>query len=392
MHADIQTIHESHGVWYVLPVRADPALKKLGGGLLAGGTLMTAFMVFWMWGPVSEGIGLLLQGELFGVLPLGFGLLGLIGLFFALGILALGAGLIAGRTHSCIGLMDDGIRYREVVGPLHWTWKRRASEISNIKGQWSPEVSVNGRPGKKFFLKDLVFVGADCSGKKRGIPLVLGYPKALAEEVIRAVEAHLNGSAERYGAGWKPLVTEWVEDGESTRRDVPRPDGTRVVLERQVGGVMFLVPPAGLLKGSQGLFVFAVIWNLFMAFFTMPMLKGVSNVDLFLVGFLALFWAIGIGILISAINMGCRKTAIKTEKGHLYLVQEGFGKPKTHSWAFEELDRICMGESGVEVNDRALMELQIFPRVGKKAGCLRELSRPEIEWIASELRRAVFAG
>jgi hypothetical protein len=53
-----------------------------------------------------------------------------------------------------------------------------------------------------------------------------------------------------------------------------------------------------------------------------------------------------------------------------------------------ELAAICIGPSGMAVNDRPVMELQFHLHAPKKrVGCLSQLTDEELRWLAYELRR-----
>ena len=355
MHPDIEVVRDLRTTWYVLPKRNLPDLKKFGGGILFTGGLSTAFMIFWMWMPITSSIQLLLDGQLFGVFLLGFGLLGLLGLLPALGLLALGFGLTTNSTHCRLTMTDDGIEVREYAGPFHWTWKRSAKEITGISALKNPKVAHNDHAGRRTIdlplIKNLVFVTASCTRKKRTIPLIVGYPYEIADGLTAEIEDHLNSCAGRYGAVTQRIKTRWTEGDVDSLDNAPRPEGTRISLERNANDIIIVIPSAGLVKGSKGLIFFAAFWNLFMTGFTVLGIKGLLNdgatgepLPFYL--FIALFWAVGIGMLIGAINMGQKKAAIKVSGRTLYLLRQRPGKLKKDSWTFDALETICVGDSG----------------------------------------------
>ena len=58
-------------------------------------------------------------------------------------------------------------------------------------------------------------------------------------------------------------------------------------------------------------------------------------------------------------------------------------------WSRGEIAAIRADASGMEVNDRPVIELQIHPVSGKKFGVLAGRNEEELRWMATELRRAL---
>src|SRR5581483_9571852 len=87
---------------------------------------------------------------------------------------------------------------------------------------------------------------------------------------------------------------------EETR--LPQPPGSQIVVERFADGLTINVPPAGLWRGSHGLFAFGVLWVGFMSVFTPLFLAGLfsgkgveQGAALLVPALLSLFWLVGIG-------------------------------------------------------------------------------------------------
>src|SRR5438445_13884268 len=53
-----------------------------------------------------------------------------------------------------------------------------------------------------------------------------------------------------------------------------QPAGSQIIIERFADGVTIKVPPAGLFGGTQGLFVFAIVWNGIIGVITAVMLAA----------------------------------------------------------------------------------------------------------------------
>src|SRR3954447_2841129 len=99
---------------------------------------------------------------------------------------------------------------------------------------------------------------------------------------------------------------------EGDEQDIPlaQPAGSQVAIERFADGVTIKVPPAGLFGGTQGLFVFAILWNGIIGVITAVMLaaffgKGAKADESVWIApaILSIFWLVGIGVLLGSINM-----------------------------------------------------------------------------------------
>ena len=73
----------------------------------------------------------------------------------------------------------------------------------------------------------------------------------------------------------------------------------------------------------------------------------------------------------------------------LHVAQAGLFGAKRWDWPREEIADIRAGPSGMEVNNRPVLELQVHPRSGKKAGFLAGRDEAELRWMATRLRRAL---
>lgn len=80
---------------------------------------------------------------------------------------------------------------------------------------------------------------------------------------------------------------------------------------------------------------------------------------------------------------------IAVTDGVLTIRQIGLRKPR--EWRFEpgEVAAVRMGPSGMEVNEKPVMELQIQSWVGKKVGVLSQRREDELQWLAAILRQAL---
>jgi hypothetical protein len=153
------------------------------------------------------------------------------------------------------------------------------------------------------------------------------------------------------------------------------------------------VPPAGIRKGTRGLFFFAVFWCVFMAVFTGVMFfatgtKGRNATPWDVAPFLLLFWLVGFGLMAGALNMARRRALFIVDRNCLRLAQAGLFGTKSWVWRREDIASIRADASGMKVNNQPVIELQIHPHGAKKVGLLAGRDEAELRWIASTLRRA----
>ena len=168
-------------------------------------------------------------------------------------------------------------------------------------------------------------------------------------------------------------------------------------LQENPDGITLTLPAAGLVKGSRGLFGFSIAWCGFMVIFTGltvvgPLLGATANgqANTWIFGlFCAVFWAIGIFLMVAAVNMGRRHAIIDVVEDVLLVNRQNLFGLKSHQWTKKQLASISVGPSGMEVNDVPVLELKIGPRDGKTLGVFAGRNEDELRWIAWELRRRV---
>jgi hypothetical protein len=172
-----------------------------------------------------------------------------------------------------------------------------------------------------------------------------------------------------------------------------KPAGSSITIERFPDGVTIQVPPAGLWRGSHGLFAFAVIWLGFTVPVSLCVIGGLvagkdnaqGNAGMLPLLF-SLFWLVGIGMLLAAINMGRQKAALAVTGGSLMVLQTGLFGAKQREWPPGDVEAVRTGPTGMTVNDKPVLELQIFDGGAAKFGVLAGRTDAELEWMAGELR------
>ena len=87
--------------------------------------------------------------------------------------------------------------------------------------------------------------------------------------------------------------------------------------------------------------------------------------------------------------MGRRRATLSVESGALRVTQTTLFGTKQREWRLREIAAIRADASGMAVNNVPIIELQIHPRVGKKAGFFAGRDEQELRWLATELRHAL---
>ena len=383
---------EGRGVQYCLPRRTDRSVRKAGIGMIVFGLAMLAFMAFWTWG-FAGGIV-----EMFGPIGALAGLLALPGFVAAGGLLLVGRQLLFGATE--IRLRDDQLESIERAGPFWWT--RRVS-VDQVRRLLVADADVTNESHRvkhpPSLVSNLAALKAElATGKKFWV--TLGYPRewllALARDLSQRMHSEIGVATEDATA--VPVVDVLsVPAGEVERLE--QPVDSKIEYQPVGNGFTVTSPPRGLWRGSHGLFLFALIWCTFttvMASFMIPaVLWGEVQPDngpkWLVVPFFGLFFAVGIGILLAAINMGRRSSALAVSGNLLMAIQIGIFGTKQQEWKLKELATARVGPSGMEVNNRPVMQLQIVPVEGKPFGMMTGHDTAELEWLATLVRRAIQA-
>jgi hypothetical protein len=276
------------------------------------------------------------------------------------------------------------------VGPF--AWRRRMPRTAIRKFEVKAGASSNGRPVATGPLAMLATLAAEFeSGRPRIV--ATGYPREWLEAIAADLSARAGSS--------QPVIprVEVIDEAKNPpqfRDELEKPADSKVVIQRQSASIVLDIPAAGLRKGGKGLFGFAILWCLFMVVFTALWLFGkhqnsAGNFVPFM-AFIASFWVIGIALMAAAINMGRRRATLTAGNSGLTLVQTGPFGVKRREFRRADIAAIRADASGMAVNDVPLIELQIHPVTGKKAGLFAGRDTEELRWMATELRKAVGVG
>jgi len=370
-----------------LDARFELPIRPLGGARIVGLALV-GFGVFFAWSP-AQGVWQTVRALLDGAPGETDAFLGLFQVPFLLagGIpLVLGLLVLFGRCR--VEWRDGRLRSAELLGPFWWTRRLPRRPLRGLRVMAGP--SGNDADGPRG-LGRLAGLFAEFEGGPRRI-VALGYPREWLLTLARELET-LAGARGFAGAPVKVELVEQASPDEEDDADLTeQPPGSRVRLEEWSSGVRLTVPPAGLWRGSKGLFFFALVWCGFVAVFTAGAAIGGFEWDgkpwmpiLVMAG----FWAVGLGMLAVAVHLGRRTAVIGVEDGRLHVETRGLFGARRQDWNPGELSAVRADASGMEVNDRPVLELQIHPVGGKKRGLLAGRDEDELRWMATTLRRAL---
>jgi hypothetical protein len=308
-------------------------------------------------------------------------------LFVVAGFMPAGIGLAILFGRCRVRWREGHLTATELIGPLGWPRRMPRSPIRKFVVAAGPGGAADGQ-----------FVPAGTSGAgmllaqfETGRPRVVaaGYPRewleAMAQDLSRRAGCSQPAApkVEMLAAGAQPLPTEEA---------VAQPAGSQVVIRRQSASTTLEVPALGLRKGSMGLIYIGSFWCLFLAAMTAVMVLGshpAKPKDLGFVPFLAVFWAVGLGMLGAAFQLGKRRARITAGRSGVTVTQTSPFGTKRRDIKRTEIETVGVGFSNVEVNHHRIEELQFRLLTGKKVGYFAGRDPDELRWIAAELRNAL---
>lgn len=362
------------GSRFILPPHG---FRKTGLAMIVFGVIELCFMVFWTSGWMAG------FQAMFGDWGLASAVVAVPGFIGGIALLGIGTTLMFG--HCEIEVDPDVLRWIECVGPFRWhrsrpiaSVRRLSVETTQAHSQYEASSPNSG---------SLTAIKVETTGKPWMI--ALAYDRALLVPLATRLATECNAVAAELGMETIVDVVE-ISDGPSRRTE--QPTGSQIVCEKLEDGVTFNIPPAGLRKGSSGLFTFSILWCGFMTVFTTIVLfaekPGGGELWLMLL-FAAAFWLIGIGMMLSAVNMGRRRAAIAVVGNSVMALQTSLFRSRSAEWQSCDIQAIRVGPSGMEVNDQPVLQLQIVPTSGKTFGLLSGRDVAELEWMATLLGDAL---
>jgi hypothetical protein len=362
------------------------------GALRYIGLVPIGFAVLFAWMPGKmawRSLSHLFQGQI-NPGDLIFGLFPLLFVLAALMPFSIGLFILMGRTRLVV--TRDRLVATELAGPFRWSRRLKVADIERLEVAFGMRAKPDATPPPASLTKLGGMAAALKNGKHR--ILLLGYPRDWVEAMADELSSRMRLQGRSVQVERKEVLS--AVSGNAAPAEVQvvaQPANSNARLVESASGLEVTVPSRGLRRESGGLFFFAIVWCLFMTVFTGAMFLGNSSGgDLGRMGgtlFILGFWAIGIGMLLLSIHLGTRRWTLSVRGNELSVELRSRLRIRSWQWTASELRDIAVGNSGVEVNDRPLKEVQIHPRSGKKAGLLRGRPEDELAWIASILRRSM---
>ncbi len=413
MKQPFETETSPSGVKYLLPPRDLSFARHFGWLAIGGGLIGLAFISFWMWLPLAGGIKQLAKNDLSGLLMIGFSCFGLFFVFQAVRILCLGITVVTNRTQCTIEITNSHLISRERIGfGMYWNRKCRLNDIKRLT---IDDRLMDDHPDTKELvesnnigLPNWLTIRVERNGEtKKGFPIAPGYlrdiiqpladqlAERIGKKLVGRIQATPLGSPGINPSSLKSAAISVVDRTRDAEQETvfEKPEKTEVVVHDQEGQLAFEVPASGVWKGSKGLIFFSLFWLAITAFATSglvidwmqnPVLGWDEIVQFFVMG---LFWTIGLGVLVAAVNIGKTSVMIGVLSGEqLFVERKSLFGTKWSEFDRQQIKKICRGPSNIEVNDKRIYQLQIHTTDGNKTGLLTQLTDAELEWIASVLR------
>lgn len=175
-----------------------------------------------------------------------------------------------------------------------------------------------------------------------------------------------------------------VEPDAATLPPLP-PKSHIEVIEDSPDRLIVHIPPGG--TSTKGLGCFALFWNGFMCLFTPAwFLAGNHGAPwFFLVPFLSLFWAIGLGMAYFWLRMKYTRTYLLVEPERIVVQTQCLGRKKFDEAALTETSRARLVES-YSVNDVPVHAIHVAGE-GRTVKFGTQLSEPEKQWLCDAINR-----
>jgi len=304
--------------------------------------------------------------------------------FVIAGMVPFGLGLfiLAGRTRVTVG--EDRMVMTELAGPIRWSRKVKFEQVERLEIGGASRVSEGGQSPFGNAMCGIVAILKD--GKK--MPIAIGYPRDLLQPLVGEIRSLMQRRGKAVPVA-EATLTPRDEQPVTTEQRAEKPAGSAIELSATGWSAEFKVPSRGLFKESYGLLIFGCIWCAIVGAITAAGVfgKGSHGSLLGTLGFLSIFWAVGIGMLLIGIHLGTRRWTLHADHSQLHVTLKSALRSREWRWTAGEIADIRIGDSGTKVNERMLEQLQIHRRDGgRKTGLLTDRTHEELAWIATTLR------
>lgn len=403
---EIQIITTPGGERYELPQRHVGCLRVAAGPVIFLALIFSGLSLFMVL--TSSGLYQILTGG-GGSMDIMQVIIGVV-FFLISGLIPLAFGCFMYGGHNTIELRNDWLIATHHSGPLRWRRKILIKDVRKLEiktgnpdssyigtqpmiGALNAELTGGGRRNLAWgyhheTLRALAKLITERCRVRDGVTLVDD------NQTTILVEERTLGQEGQFEAYRRAHNKSTSDQPPEVNYIPPRPANSTVILEARDDGLTLTIPPVGVRKGAKGLFGFSIFWNLFMVVFTGFWSVGSKGNTqglglLMLIAFFGLFWAVGIGMLVAAINAGRRRAILDVVGDTLLITRQNIFKTRQQEVRRDNIKSIRRDASGTKVNDVPLLNLQVHLREGKKIAMLGQLSNDELSWIASELREAL---
>jgi hypothetical protein len=163
--------------------------------------------------------------------------------------------------------------------------------------------------------------------------------------------------------------------------DTP-PAGSGIVAGADAEGLRLVLPGPGFSGGSFGVAMFATIWLLFVAIWTLTAAEGPVVFALFSIP----FWMAGLGMMFTALFTMFGKTTIDIGSEQYSLRKLLFGAGRTYVGETADLHGAAEGEGNVYVNGRPIHHCVLYAGA-RELTFGSALSKSEREWVVARINR-----
>ncbi|QEG22606.1 hypothetical protein [Mariniblastus fucicola] len=396
------------GVEICLPCRLLGGVARAGWFVIAFGAMATLFMISWISVPVGWGINVVWQGNIFGLLLVGFGCFGLVGLYGTAKLLALGMAIVHNRTRCVVTVGPKRIVSCERFGWFSFKTKINRGDVKQLFVLPLAAVKSGERDSddeQKALGLLGTFFGGDASDffsistrKLKGKLIAPAYPADVLQPVAAAVAQELNrnrsdavlivrdSSKQQQPSPKVGVTVEQLSKDEIESADFELPEDSELEAIEEGDSVVYRIPKRTLSKGSNGLFMFSVFWNGFLLLVTLAMIKA-NAFDWPPIAIITGFWLVGIGLLVTAIYLARQSAMIGVKDRMLFIERTTIFGTRWTEFQSAAVESLEVADANMEVNGVPVMNLRIQPHEGKAVKMFSHLDPQELRWLAQQLRR-----
>lgn len=390
---DIQTLTLPNGdTRYILPRRQLGLLRCAGLVPVIFGTFFAGFAIFWMVG---------VSGLLMGQKPHPFQLI-----FMLWGIPFVLAGLFVIRTGLLLLLSNNAevivapnlLTIINHAPPFRQVWRLPRDKIAGIRVGY-PRVINRRNQG----MPTITLIFDKVAGGETST--ITGYPETILAQLANTLSANTEvTSLLRAGAQHEqkipvtieppqPLLNRMLNRFQDSTDRLDQPPGSTIELIHTPAGITASIPPTGFRKAARFSLIFGLIWTTFSSIISVVMIHQAGRPDhpgmLGAIFFASLFETIGIVVLVVSVQLAFRKAVIIATPTELVFAQTGPFRKFELTWTRDQIKSILVADSGTEINDVPLKQIQVQQSDGKSKGILTGRDEQELRWLATELRTAI---